>query len=130
MMTTDKFAFVHKHKQTQAVLLIHDDDFRHYKPTHHDLYRDFRKELQPIFDFIAERYNHDGYLVRALFARLKGHARIDTQTDGLYSLLKCHRIPIPIITNAQVVFTIGTGTGTDKGRSDCYSALPGPHCRP
>jgi hypothetical protein len=50
--------------------------------------------------------------VRALFARIKGHGRIDTQTDGLYSLLKGHRIHIPIITNGQVVFTIG---GEEKG---------------
>ncbi len=95
------------HKQTQAMLLIHDDDFRHYNPTYHDLYTDFRKELKPIFDFIKDRYNHDGYIVRALFARLKGHGRIDTHTDGLFSLLKCHRIHIPIITNDDVVFTIG-----------------------
>jgi hypothetical protein len=78
----------------------------------HGLYRDFRKELQPVFDFISERYNNDGDVVRALFARLKGHGRIDTQTDGLYSPLKCHRIHIPIITNGQVVFTIG---GEEKG---------------
>ena len=95
------------HKQTQAMLLIHDDDFRHYNPTYHDLYTDFRKELKPVFDFIGDRYNHDGYIVRALFARLKGHGRIDTHTDGLFSLLKCHRIHIPIITNDDVVFTIG-----------------------
>ena len=95
------------HKQTRALLLIHDDDFRHYNPTYHDLYSDFRKELKPIFDFIAEHFNHDGYVVRALFARLKAHGRIDSHTDGLFSLLKCHRIHIPIVTNDQVVFTIG-----------------------
>ena len=95
------------HKQTQALLLIHDEDFRHYKPTYHDLYKDFRKELQPIFDFIADHYHRDGYVVRALFARLKAGGRIDTHTDGLFSLLKCHRIHVPIITNDEVVFTIG-----------------------
>jgi len=95
------------HKQTQAILLIHDEDFRHYNPTYHDIYSDFRKELKPIFDFIAEHYNNDGYVVRALFARLQGKGRIDSHTDGLFSLLKCHRIHIPIITNDQVVFTIG-----------------------
>ena len=39
--------------------------------------------------------------------RLAGNGRIDTHTDGLFSLLKCHRIHIPIITNDEVVFTIG-----------------------
>ena len=95
------------HKQTLALLLIHDDDFRHYNPTYHDLYTEFRKELKPIFDFIAAHFDHNGYIVRALFARLEGNGRIDTHTNGLFSLLKCHRIHIPIITNDEVVFTIG-----------------------
>ncbi len=95
------------HKQTQALLLIHDEDFRHYNPTYHDLYTEFRRELKPIFDFIGEYFGNDGYIVRALFARLAGHGRIDTHTDGLYSLLKCHRIHIPIITNDHILFTIG-----------------------
>ena len=99
------------HKQTRALLLIHDEDFRHYNPTYHDLYTEFRKELKPIFDFIADYFNNDGYVVRALLARLQGHGKIDSHTDGLYSLLKCHRIHIPIITNDKVVFTIG---GEDK----------------
>jgi hypothetical protein len=53
--------------------------------------------------------------VRALFARLAGHGRIDAHTDGLFSLLKCHRIHIPVITNDQVVFTIG---GEDKALAE------------
>jgi len=95
------------HKQTQALLLIHDDDFRHYNPTYHDLYSEFRRELKPVFDYIADYFGNDGYIVRALFARLAAHGRIDSHTDGLFSLLKCHRIHIPIITNDQVVFNIG-----------------------
>ena len=95
------------HKQTQSLLLIHDADFRHYNPTYRDLYNDFRRELKPIFDIITGHFGPDGYIVRALFARLQGHGRIDTHTDGLYSLLKCHRIHIPIVTSDQVVFTIG-----------------------
>jgi hypothetical protein len=97
------------HKQTRALLLIHDEDFRHFNPTYHDLYTEFRKELKPIFDFIANYFNNDGYVVRALLARLEGHGKIDSHTDGLYSLLKCHRIHVPIITNDKVVFTIGGG---------------------
>ncbi|MDH3634202.1 MAG: aspartyl/asparaginyl beta-hydroxylase domain-containing protein [Gammaproteobacteria bacterium] len=95
------------HKQTQSLLLIHDDDFRHYNPTYHDLYSEFRRELKPIFDFIANYYDNNGYIVRALFARLQAHGRIGSHTDGMFSLLKCHRIHIPVITNDQVTFTIG-----------------------
>ena len=95
------------HKQTQSLLLIHDADIRHYNPSYHDLYKDFRKELQPVFDFITGHFGSDGFIVRALFARLGANGKIDAHTDGLYSLLKCHRIHIPIITNDQVVFFIG-----------------------
>ena len=95
------------HKQTQALLLIHDEDFRHYNPTYRDLYNEFKKELKPVFEFIADYFNHDGYIVRALFARLQAHGKIGSHTDGLFSLLKCHRIHVPIITNDKVVFTIG-----------------------
>jgi hypothetical protein len=95
------------HKQTNALLLIHDEDFRHYNPTYHDLYGEFRRELKPVFDFIADYFGKDGYVVRVLFARLARHGKIGSHTDGLYSLLKCHRIHIPIVTNDQVVFTIG-----------------------
>jgi hypothetical protein len=98
------------HRKTQSLLLIHDSDFRHYNPTYRDLYTEFRRELKPIFDFIADYFGGDGYIVRALFARLAAGGRIDTHTDGLYSLLKCHRIHIPIITNDRVSFTIGGET--------------------
>ena len=71
------------------------------------MYSEFRRELKPVFDYIADYFGNDGYIVRALFARLAAHGRIDSHTDGLFSLLKCHRIHIPIITNDQVVFSIG-----------------------
>lgn len=95
------------HRQTQSLLLIHDADFRHFNPTYRDLYADFRRELEPIFDYLENYYGGDGFIVRALFARLAAGSRIDSHTDGLYSLLKCHRVHIPIVTNEQVVFTIG-----------------------
>jgi len=95
------------HKQTQALLLIHDADFRHYNPTYQELYTQFRKELKPVFDIIAEIYGRNGYIVRALFARLEAGGTIDAHTDGLFSLLKCNRIHIPIITNDKIIFKIG-----------------------
>ena len=95
------------HKQTNSLLLVADKDFRHYNPTEHELYHEFRKELKPVTDFIAEHYNHDGYVVRILFARLAAGGKIAPHTDGLYSLMKCHRIHLPIVSNDQVVFSVG-----------------------
>ncbi|MFT5504505.1 MAG: hypothetical protein ACI845_004254 [Gammaproteobacteria bacterium] len=95
------------HKQTQSLLLIHDDDFRHYKPTYHPAYDQFKKELKPVFESISRHYGGNGFIARTLFARLSGRGKIDQHTDGLFSLLKCHRIHIPVKTNDEVVFTIG-----------------------
>ena len=95
------------HRQTQSLLLIHDDDFRHYNPTYRDIYSQFEAELKPLLDFIADYFQHDGFIVRLLFAKLQGHGKISVHTDGVYSLLKCHRIHVPIITNDKAIFTVG-----------------------
>ncbi len=95
------------HKQTQALQIIYDEDFRHYNPTYHDLYKEFRRELQPIMDDIADYFEHDGFIVRVIFTRLEAGGEISTHSDGLYSLLKCRRIHIPINTNDKVFFWVG-----------------------
>lgn len=95
------------HKQTQALQLIYDADFRHYKPTSHDLYKDFKKELAPILESIADYFDHNGFVVRLIFTRLQAGGEISPHSDGLYSLLKCHRIHIPITTNDDVIFWVG-----------------------
>ena len=95
------------HGQTQALLLVYDDDFRHCNPTTLDIYSQFENELKPLLDFIAEYFHHDGFVVRLIFAKLQGHGKIPRHADRAYSLLKCHRIHIPIITNDQVFFTVG-----------------------
>jgi len=95
------------HKQTQSLLLIHDEDFRHYNPTYCDLYQKFKKELQPFIDFIAEYHQHNGFIGRILIAKLRAGGKISAHADGLYSLIKCNRIHVPLITNSKAIFMIG-----------------------
>lgn len=95
------------HKQTQSLLLIHDDDFRHYNPTHCHLYSKFKKELQPLIDFIADYHQHNGFVGRILIAKLRAGGKIAAHSDGLYSLIKCNRIHVPLITNSKAIFMIG-----------------------
>jgi len=95
------------HQQTQALLLIYDDDFRHYNPTYLDIYSQFENELKPLLDFIAAAFDHNGFVVRLIFARLQAHGTIPRHADRAYSLLKCHRIHVPIISNGDVFFTVG-----------------------
>jgi len=95
------------HRKTQSLLLIYDDDFRHYNPTYHDIYSQFEDELKPLLDFIAENFQHNGFVVRLIFTKLQGHGKIPTHADGRYSLLHCHRIHVPIISNDHVFFRVG-----------------------
>ena len=95
------------HKQTQALLLIHDDDFRHTDPTYRPLYSQFEDELKPLIDTISDYYQHNGFVVRLLFAKLRAGGKIPAHFDGLYSLINCHRIHIPIITNDDNEFFVG-----------------------
>ncbi len=95
------------HKQTQALMLIYDEDFRHFNPTYHDIYTQFETVLKPLIDRINDYYKHDGFVVRIIFAKLFGNGKIPVHTDGLYSLLNCHRIHIPIITNDKNMFMVG-----------------------
>ena len=99
------------HQHTHSLLLIHDSDFRHVNPTYQPLYDHFQAALKPIIECIAAYYQGDGYVVRALLTRLPGGggggAQINVHSDNYFSLLNCHRIHIPIVTNPGVIFCVG-----------------------
>lgn len=95
------------HQDTQALLLIHDEDFRHYGQTHRPLFATFKAELEPLFQQISDFYGGEGHIVRALFAKLHAGGKILPHIDRVYSLLNCHRIHLPIITSDDVWFSVG-----------------------
>ena len=95
------------HRDTQALLLIHFEDFEYTKPDYRELYVELQNELKPAVDYIAKYYQNNGFVVRLLLARLLAGGKIPKHTDAGYSLLNCHRVHIPIITNDKVVFTVG-----------------------
>ncbi len=87
------------HRQTKFLMLIYDEDFRHYNPTYQGIYSKFEAELKLLLDTIAENHQHNGFVVRMILAKLEGNGSIPVHTDSGYSLLKCHRIHIPIVSN-------------------------------
>jgi len=95
------------HAQTESLLLIHDEDMRHRNPTYHDRYHSLEQELRPLMDFISSFYQDDGYVIRALFAKLLPGESIVPHIDTTFSLLHCHRLHIPIVTNSKVSFIVG-----------------------
>ncbi|MEP6388717.1 MAG: aspartyl/asparaginyl beta-hydroxylase domain-containing protein [Halioglobus sp.] len=99
------------HQDTSSLLLVHDADYRHFEPTYHPLYEKFAPALAPILSMISERHGGEGFIGRVLIAKLRAGGRILTHADHVYSLIKCNRHHVPLITNEHAVFTIG---GEDK----------------
>ncbi len=97
----------HVHTDTQSLHVIHFEDFRYKKPEILPLHDDLADELEPIVSRIGSYYRDNGFVVRVLLAKLRAGGKIPQHQDGGYSLLNCHRVHIPIITNDAVQFAVG-----------------------
>ncbi len=95
------------HKHTQSVLLVRFEDFKHNKPEFEPLYFELEAALQPLIDYVADYYQNNGFTVRLLLAKLLAGGNIPHHTDAGFSLLNCHRVHIPLITNDEVIFSVG-----------------------
>lgn len=95
------------HRDTQALLLVHFEDFKYEKPDYRELYTELQDELQPVIDYITDYYQDNGFVLRVLLAKLRAGGKIPHHTDAGFSLLNCHRVHIPIVTNDGVVFFVG-----------------------
>jgi hypothetical protein len=107
------------HTRTQTIKLIFDPDYRHTAPTIHPPFVAFESLILPMADHIRGYYlrslrqrriadkNGPGYFIRTLLTRLAPAAEITPHADDGYSLRRCHRIHIPIVTNPDCLFTVG-----------------------
>ena len=107
------------HTSTQTLKLIADADFRHDNPTVHPPFRVFEPMIEPFMQHIRSFYlqslrqrsvaekHGPGYFIRALLTRLGPSTEITQHVDDGYSLKRCHRIHVPIITSPQTVFRVG-----------------------
>ena len=94
------------HKHTQSVPLIFDKDFRINNPTYlkdFNLCENFLTKLKQKF----KKKLGEGFIIRALLVKLKNNAAIPPHCDAGMSLSSCNRVHIPIVTNHQVIFTVG-----------------------
>lgn len=98
------------HRDTQALLVVHFEDFKYEKPDYRELYFELRSELQPLVDYVSSYYQNNGFIVRLLLAKLLSGGKIPPHTDAGYSLLNSHRVHLPIITNEKVDFVVGDET--------------------
>jgi Flp pilus assembly protein TadD len=108
--TSDRNRLFKVHSHTQSVALVHFEDYRHERPEYHDAWENFREELAPIVDYIADYYDDNGFVVRALLAKLSANGEIPLHTDAGFSLMNSHRIHLPVVTNDEVTFSVGGKT--------------------
>lgn len=95
------------HRQTSSLSVFWDPDYRHRNPTTRPAHAALQSALTPIWRTVADYFDDGGYVVRTLFARLPAGAEIAAHTDNQYSLIRAHRIHIPVETNPQVSFFVG-----------------------
>ncbi|ESQ82524.1 hypothetical protein AEAC466_16800 [Asticcacaulis sp. AC466] len=108
------------HISTQTIKLIADTDFRHTNPTYHATFTMLEAHLKPFMDHIRRAYlqtmrqrrtaqqHGAGYFIRALLTRLPPGAEIKPHIDDGESLKRCHRIHIPLISNPDSLFWVGS----------------------
>ncbi|ARN76138.1 aspartyl/asparaginyl beta-hydroxylase domain-containing protein [Oceanicoccus sagamiensis] len=107
------------HKHTQTIKLIMDEDGRHTGPTLHPIYHELENVITPVENCIRRNYNNTlkakklrkknpaGYFIRMILVRLNAKGIIPKHVDTGETLMKCHRIHLPIITNEKNIFSVG-----------------------
>ena len=107
------------HKHTHTIKLLFDADYRHDDPTEHPLLESFEQLFEPLKQQIVAYYSRSmrqkkvikkyglGYFIRIIFTRLLPRSAITPHLDNGFSLKRCHRIHLPIITNDACQFRVG-----------------------
>jgi hypothetical protein len=107
------------HQHTQTIKLIMDEDGRHENPTYHPMYHELYDLISPLETYIKSkldntlkakrlrRKNGRGYFIRMILVKLKAKTIIPAHIDKGDTLLKCHRIHLPIISNDKNIFSVG-----------------------
>ena len=107
------------HKHTHTIKLLFDADYRHNDPTEHPSLKQFERLLEPLKQQIVTYYSSSmrqkkvirkhglGYFIRIIFTRLLPGSAITPHLDNGFSLKRCHRIHLPIITNDACQFRVG-----------------------
>ncbi|MGI9205076.1 MAG: aspartyl/asparaginyl beta-hydroxylase domain-containing protein [Woeseiaceae bacterium] len=110
------------HKDTQTIGLVYDLDFRHSHPTRLPALQTFDAALRPTLFMTADHFEETetgkrlieehglGYFVRASLVKLLAGCSIAPHQDMNFSLTHSHRVHLPIITNDDVLFTVGGET--------------------
>lgn len=104
------------HARTRTIQLIYDEDMRHADPTRHPAMDRMEPLLEPamrqIRSYFAPMHEAagtpigEGYFIRIVLVRLAAGAEINSHTDTGTSLMRTHRVHLPIMTNDGVLFAV------------------------
>ena len=110
------------HDRADVILLVHDDAFRHDKPTKQPALEVFSQAIRPILALVADHFDASpegralveqfgaGYFVRARLVRVRGGGSFVATPDGSLSEIGSHRIHVPVVSHDDVRFRVGDQT--------------------
>jgi hypothetical protein len=116
----DKYTFrqdtFEVHNQTKTIPIIYDENFDEAISKEHHHYLFFKNILEPIEKSLLQKHS-TGSIVRAILVKLPVKCSIPPHQDYGKSLENTYRYHIPIVTNKDVVFTVG---GESKNLEEGY----------
>jgi hypothetical protein len=97
------------HLQTQSIILVFFTGWPQVQVAHAGGWAGFGDLALPIMqEIVARHYPPGGLLLRVILARLLPNCRIDRHVDSHPSFSVAHRIHVPLLTNPDVEFIVGT----------------------
>lgn len=97
------------HAQTQSIILTFCEGWPDVKVFQGAGWDWLASEAQPVMTRIIDRhYPAGGVILRAMLARLEPGRRIARHLDGHPSFAAAHRVHVPLVTNRDVEFIVGT----------------------
>ena len=94
------------HRHTETIPLIFNEEFDRSIPTQREKYNYFLEEIKQL-EHLFKNFYGQGFIVRLIIVKMLSNATIPTHTDRGNSLTIGRRHHIPIITNDNVIFTVG-----------------------
>jgi hypothetical protein len=97
------------HAQTQSIILVFFTGWPEVQVTHASGWNSFGDVTMPVMEnLVAKYYPPGGMVLRVVLARLLPGCQIDTHWDKHPSFSVSHRIHVPLLTNPDVEFMVGT----------------------
>lgn len=97
------------HAETQSIILVFFSGWPTVSVAHGQGWDAFGHLATPIMEeLVARHYPPGGMVLRVILARLLPGCRIEGHRDTHPSFSIAHRIHVPLLTNPQVEFVVGT----------------------